>query len=95
MVAIDPAGRLVAAAWARPPAWIGSIPAAEAWAVAEVLRSTPCRRALITDCLSNLKLAQGGKARACAPTCANARVWSSIFSAVDDEACTTRNRWLT
>ena len=50
VAAVDDFGTLVAAAYARPPAWIRTIPAAEAWALWLVLATTVRRKRVVTDC---------------------------------------------
>ena len=48
-VAVSPRGELVAAAYAVPPVYIDTIPAAEAWALWLVLSCTLTRKQVITD----------------------------------------------
>ena len=55
LVAIDRIGKLRAAAMARPPPWVRTIPGAEAWALWLVLTNTAARRKVVTDCMGNLQ----------------------------------------
>ena len=50
-----------------------------------MLASTPARRSLHTDCKANVTTINGGRQRATAGKKAAARIWVSIFNAIDDE----------
>ena len=94
-VAVNRNGDLVAAMRGIPPRHVKSIPAAEAWAISVVLQATPARRQLYTDCKSNLSIIARGREWATSAKRANARIWSSIFMALDDDAAAASSiKWL-
>ena len=92
-VAVNSVGQLEAAVYARPPSYIKSIPAAEAWGLWLVLASTPARRRVFTDCRANLALLQAGRDKASSAKNKAARVWGAIFNALDDSGATNTD-WL-
>ena len=92
IVAVSSDGSLRAAARARTPPWVRTIPAAEAWALWVVLASTVHRGKIITDCMGNVHKMRNGKQWATAPNRVSARIWTDIFNALDgEEKCD----WLT
>ena len=84
-VAVDDRGHLVAAWKGVPPAYVDSIGEAEAWALATVLLETPARRRVLTDCKANLDFLAAGHTAATASNMRGARVWRTIFAALDRE----------
>ena len=84
-IAVDQRGHLVAAWKGVPPAHVDSIGEAEAWALATVLLETPCRRRVYTDCKANLDFLAAGPTAATAGNMRGARIWSTIFAALDRE----------
>ena len=84
-VAVSPLGELVAAVRAVPPAHVRSIPSAEAWAISLVFTETPSRRAVYTDCNANLAVLARGRLWATSGKRAAARIWVSIFNAIDGD----------
>ena len=78
-----------------PPISVKSIPAAEAWAISVVLRATPARRQLFTDCKANLAVLARGKQWATSGKRASASIWRSIFSALDEDPDSIQNiKWI-
>ena len=75
----DPHGTVCAAAFARPPPWIRTIPAAEAWALWVVLDNTCARRAVITYCQGNFNALRNGRVWATGAARKAARIWANIF----------------
>ena len=85
-------GKLMAYGYAVPPSWISTIPGVEAWALCIILKNTVSRRAVITDCLGNVKMLERGKADAMNGKRPLARVWGPIFSSIEEET-NNSDRW--
>ena len=94
LVGVDTRGCLVAAAYGCPPRHVDNIPAAEAWAIWLVLANTPTRRTVHTDCQSNLTLLRSGARNGVKASNRNARVWGSIFAALDGDEGTAWLTWM-
>ena len=94
IVAVTEHGRLAAAASGCPPPYVSTIGQAEAHALAIVLESTSCRKAIFTDCLSNVRLAQGGSGKALTCVWRSARTWQRISMACDGELMALPLKWV-
>ena len=94
--AVDDKGKLVAYGWGIPPPHINTIPGAEAWTVSLVLRNTLSRKAIITDCLGNVRMYQRGRLIATDGKRPLARIWNSIFNAIDncDDTNALKLHWM-
>ena len=87
---VSEANDLLAFGMGCPPLWCRSAAAAaaaEAWALFIALSSTPFPPKLRTDCLSLLRTAEGGLARATAACRPLARLWSQIGTTLDGNIC--------
>ena len=93
-VAVSEQGTLEAAFRGIPPAHVKTIAAAEAWAIYKVMATTPDRRTIYTDCLSNLSIAQSGYKAATAASNPTARIWGLIFAAADGAIDTYDLQWM-
>jgi hypothetical protein len=93
-VAVNEAGELEAAFRGIPPSFVKTIAAAEAWAIYRVMASTPCRKRILTDCLSNFTLARQGQRAATAASNPTARIWNLIFAAADGYIAENDLCWL-
>ena len=82
--AVSSRGALVAYGHGTPPPWATTIPAVEAWAFSVVLHNTVARRAVVTDCLGNVRILERGAGWATAAKRPMARIWGPIFLALDD-----------
>ena len=60
LAAVGRDGKLWAWAWGAPPEWCDSASAAEAWALATLLKTQAQMPWVITDCLGLLKTAETG-----------------------------------
>ncbi len=76
---------VLAAAFGAAPAWIQSMPAAEAWALLMATRVAMPSIPYVTDCLENVHTLRKGPRWATAPGRACARVWSVLMAAFDNE----------
>ncbi len=76
---------VLAAAFGATPAWIQSMPAAEAWALLMATRVAAPSVPYITDCLENVRTLRKGPRWATAPGRVCARVWSVLMAAFDNE----------
>ena len=81
-------GSLIGFGRGTPPNWIKTAPAAEAWALSQVLSMVPCPPAMTTDCNSLISTAAKGTSRATSAKAALARIWTRIASSLDGD--TTR-----
>ena len=84
IVVISDAGDLVA--WGRgvQPEWCDSASAAEAWALAQAVRSAaPNVPRVLTDCLRLLHAVEKGEAAASAANMKLARTWRHVASTLD------------
>ena len=91
-VAVDDRGHLVAAWKGVPPAHVDSIGEAEAWALATVLLETPSRNRVFTDCKANLDFLAAGPVAATNGNMRSARIWRTIFAALDrEDECTAED----
>ena len=86
-------GKLVAYGIGVPPDWITTIPAVEAWALNVILLNTLARRAVVTDCLGNVRAFERGVANATDGKRPLARVWANIFATADD-ITSNKEHWL-
>ena len=78
-------GELVGLARGRPPPFVRSIPAAEAWALAMAVEWVDvASSSFLTDCVAVKTLALGGRRRAIVSGQVNARVWGIVFTRTDD-----------
>ena len=78
-------GELVAWGGGRPPAWIDSASAAEAWALATVTMHAHWEPKIITDCLGLLRTAEAGAAAATKSGKQLARTWAVIAANLDGD----------
>ena len=78
-------GHLIGFGRGTPPSWCRTAAAAEAWALHVVLSLCPFAPAVRTDCLSLLRVAEEGSARAMAPNKQLARIWCMITGALDGD----------
>ena len=92
--AVGPRGELWAYGHGAPPPWARTIPAVEAWAFSVVLHNTMARRAVITDCLGNVKILERGAELATDARRPMARLWGPIFQAMDGCADDGQLTWM-
>ena len=85
VVVATPDGQLLGYGVGRPPSWVGTAAAAEAWALATLLRMCPAPPPLRTDCLALVHTARAGLAAAVHGSRPLARIWSSIGQALDGD----------
>ena len=89
---------LVAFGNAVPPPWVRTSAAAELWAVMLVLSINLMPPENLRDCMSILTTAAQGAARATAPSCALAAIWSLISVVVEEDllalVTTKRLKWM-
>ena len=90
--AVLPSGKLEAYGYGTPPGWISTIPGVEAWALSVVIMNTVTRKAVVTDCMSNVHILRGGRTAALDASRPLARVWSPIFNGTCDD--TLDGSWL-
>ena len=83
VVVATPRGQLLGYGVGRPPTWVETAAAAEAWALATLLRLSPCPPPLRTDCLALIQTARGGLQAATHHSRPLARVWGMIGHALD------------
>ena len=76
-------GSLLGYGLGTPPHWCKTAAAAEAWALATVIRNTPIVPAMRTDCLSLLRTAENGALSATQAGRQLARIWQEISHALD------------
>ena len=88
LVAVDGRGYFRAAAYARTPPWVQTIPAAEGWALWVVLVETASRHKVITGCLGNVRILRQGRALATVPNRSSGRIWKAIFDILEDVTST-------
>ena len=81
-------GTLIGFGRGTPPRWVKTAPAAEAWALSQVLSMVPCPPAMTTDCKSLISTAAKGTHRATSAKAALARIWTRIAASLDGD--TTR-----
>ena len=91
-------GDLVAWGGGRPPAWIDSASASEAWALATVTSLAPWEPKIITDCLGLLHTAEAGVTAATRSSKQLARTWAIIAGHLDrnisEMVTSKRLRWM-
>ncbi len=80
-----PVLRVLAAAYGTTPAWIRSMPAAEAWALLMATKVAAPSSPYVTDCLENVRTLHKGPTWAVAPSRPQARVWSMLMMVFDTE----------
>jgi hypothetical protein len=68
-----------------PPRWIKTAPAAEAWALSQVLSMMPNPPAMTTDCKSLISTAAKGTRNATSAKAVLARVWCRIAASLDGD----------
>jgi len=68
----------------QPPAWVPNAAGAEAWAFLVVVEMCACLPHVVTDCKGVRDLLCAGRVSATAHTRPLARIWKSIFHALDD-----------
>ena len=78
IVVISNVGDLVAWGGGRPPAWVDSASAAEAWALATATSLSPWEPRIITDCVGLLRTAELGEKAATKGSRQLARTWTVI-----------------
>ena len=82
----------------RPPEWIDSASAAEAWALATVTSRAPWGPKIITDCLGLLHTAEAGATAATRSSKQLARTWATIAGHLDgnisEMVTSKRLRWM-
>lgn len=83
IVVVGSRGELIAFGNGRPPEWIQTAAAAEAWAFYQVVSMNPAVPVVITDCKDILNALMAGKAAATSAERRLARVWHMIFHALD------------
>ena len=83
-VALDADGTEKATAHGVPPAWIGSIFGAEAWAVLQAVTCAGSSAILRIDCKAAVDILCAGKAQAVRASRITAPVWADIFAAAGD-----------
>ena len=89
-------GELAACAQARPPPWIKTANAAEAWALYLILSICPWPPVVLPDCMALLRAARAGAVAATSCRRPAARVWKLIAHALDGYLTVlTRNRRFT
>ncbi len=76
-------GEVLGIALGRPPSWVSTAAAAEAWALKLVLELLPFPPSMRTDCLGLLKAAEQGTQWATAANRMLARIWVDIARATD------------
>ena len=80
----DEEGNVIAKAFGTPPAWIDTVPGAEAWAVVEALRNSVPGIIIWSECLSVVNRFKAGRKSATASKVRLARLWSIIFDLCED-----------
>ena len=79
-------GELVGLARGRPPPFVRSILAAEAWALAMAVEWVDvATSSFFTDCMAVKTLALGGRRKATASGQVNARIWNTVFTRTDEQ----------
>ena len=78
-------GSLLGYGLGTPPHWCKTAAAAEAWALATVIRHSPIVPAMRTDCLSLLRTAENGTLSATQAGRQLARIWQAISHALDGD----------
>ena len=68
-----------------PPAWIRTAPAAEAWALAQIIGMLPEAPYMTTDCKSLLSIARRGSRSATQAKASLARIWCSVSINLDGD----------
>ena len=68
-----------------PPNWIKTAPAAEAWALSQVLSMMPDPPKMTTDCKSLISIATDGTRKATSANATLARIWCRIAGALDGD----------
>ena len=94
VVEATPQGQLLGYGVGRPPTWVGTAAAAEAWALSVLLRLSPEPPPLRTDCLALLLTARSGTAAAVHHARPLARIWQSIAHALDGDITQLATRGL-
>jgi hypothetical protein len=85
MVLVGDDGLIIASAHGVPPPFVRSVPAAEAWALAEAARTFGSSPRFRVDCLGVVQAYQSGRKRATSAARGDADIWAAIFTAWDDE----------
>ena len=85
VVVATPDGQLLGYGVGRPPSWVGTAAAAEAWALAVLLRMCPTTPPLRTDCLALVQTARGGLDAATHHSRPLARIWRQIAHTLDGD----------
>ena len=93
-VAVNLLGRITAAAHGSLPAWVTSVYGAEVWALLMAASCAFPGTAFRTDCLVALRVFLRGPARATAGRSYYARLWASLFAALDDTGAATDILWM-
>jgi hypothetical protein len=83
-VLVSAAGVIVASANGVPPPFVRTVPAAEAWALAEASRSFGALPSYRVDCFGLVQAYRGGRKRATSAMRLDADSWSAIYSAWDE-----------
>jgi len=83
VVVATPHGQLLGYGVGRPPTWVQTAAAAEAWALATLLRMCPSPPPLRTDCLALVLTSRGGLSAATHHSRPLARIWGMIGHALD------------
>jgi hypothetical protein len=78
-------GSLLGFGRGTPPSWVKTAPAAEAWALSQVLSMMPNPPLMTTDCKSLLSIAARGTSKATSAKAALARIWCRIASSLDGD----------
>ena len=90
-------GALLGFGLGEPPSWVRTAPAAEAWALYQVLSTLPAAPLITTDCMSLLNVALKGAEKATMAKAALARVWCGIAECLDGDTrsmvVSKRLRW--
>ena len=68
----------------NPPPWVTSAAGAEAWALSVIVGMCPSLPCVVTDCKGVRDVLCAGRASATAHTRPLARIWKTIFHALDD-----------
>ena len=93
-VAVNRQGRITASAHGSPPAWITTVYGAEVWALMMAASYALPGTAFRTDCQAALRVFLRGSAFATAGQSYYARVWASLFAALDDQGADTDILWM-
>ena len=92
VLAVAADGRILAAGFGTPPAWVRTVPGAEAWAIFVALRFSVAPSGVISDCLGAVSTVAGALCYAVSAKHPLARLWSMVRCTLAEEA--VRLAWM-